>query len=146
MLKHISQNMNMELIESKLMLYGVRNRYFSDTKYNNTFVFTKQETKLTLFFQPVIFGNDSTINGISLYRNTSTNAQQDVRKKGGDSYTPDYMIKIEKSGITNYIILDAKFSTTENIRIHQLQELVYKYLFSISTLRIEYSLAVSLTS
>lgn len=134
MLKHINQNMNMKLIESKLMLYGVRNRYFSDTKYNNTFVFTKQETKLTLFFQPVIFGNDSTINGISLYRNTSTNAQQDVRKKGGYIYTPDYIIKIEKSGITNYIILDAKFSTTENIRIHQLQELVYKYLFSISTL------------
>ena len=116
------------------MLYGVRNRYFSDTKYNNTFVFTKQETKLTLFFQPVIFGNDSTINGISLFRNTSTNAQQDVRKKGGYIYTPDYLIKIEKNGITNYIILDAKFSTTENIRIHQLQELVYKYLFSISPL------------
>lgn len=134
MLKHISQNMNMELIESKHMLYGVRNRYFSDTKYNNTFVFTKQETKLTLFFQPVIFGNDSTINGISLFRNTSTNAQQDVRKKGGFIYTPDYLIKIETNGVANYIILDAKFSTTENIRIHQLQELVYKYLFSISPL------------
>ena len=30
--------------------------------------------------------------------------------------------------------MDAKFSTPENIRLHQLQELVYKYLFSISTL------------
>ncbi len=33
--------------------------------------------------------------------------------------------------------IDAKFSTPDNIRFHQLQELVYKYLFSISILNKE---------
>ena len=59
-------------------------------------------------------------------------------KKGsnnrGKTYNPDYIIKAEYGDRNDYIILDAKFSTPENIRLNQLQGLVYKYLFSISTL------------
>ena len=36
-----------------------------------------------------------------------------------------------------YLILDAKFSTVDTIRQQRLQELVYKYLFSVSTINSE---------
>lgn len=134
LLHYISQNMKMNLSSSKHVSYNVKNRYYTDTKYNNTFVFNSKDMKLTLFFQPVIYGDNSAINDIYLFRNTSSNSKQDVYNRGY-IYTPDYIIKLEKNSRTDYIILDAKFSTSSNIRIHQLQELVYKYIFSVSVLK-----------
>lgn len=133
LLHHLNINTKMELIESKHASYVVKNPYYSDTKYNNTFIFEGESIKLTLFFQPVIYGNDLAFNGIYLFRNTTTNSRTDNSKKGR-IYTPDYLIKIEYDDKSDYIILDAKFSTPENVRTHQLQELVYKYLFSVSPL------------
>lgn len=132
MLCHINRNTDYNLTESKRISYRINNRYYTDSKYNNTFIFDKGDSKLTLFFQPVIYGNNRAFNGINIFRNTSSNSKQDNNR--GKTYTPDYIIKIEYDNTTNYIIVDAKFSTPENIRLHQLQELVYKYLFSISTL------------
>ena len=86
-----------------------------------------------MYFQPVVYGDSRAFNGLDIFRNTSTNAKKENSNRG-KTYTPDYIIKVEYNGTTDYIILDAKFSTPENIRLHQLQELVYKYLFSISTL------------
>ena len=133
MLCHITQNTDYDLIESKHISYRVNNSYYIDTKYNNTFVFDKGSIKLTLYFQPVVYGDSRAYNGLDLFRNTSTNAKKENSNRG-KTYTPDYIIKVEYNGTADYIILDAKFSTPENIRFHQLQELVYKYLFSISTL------------
>ena len=82
----------------------------------------------------LVYGDNSAINDIYLFRNTSSNSKQDVYNRGY-IYTPDYIIKLEKNSRTDYIILDAKFSTSSNIRIHQLQELVYKYIFSVSVLK-----------
>ena len=129
----MTKNTNYDFIESKRISYRVKNTYYMDTKYNNTFVFDNGSTKLTLYFQPVVYGDSRAFNGLNIFRNTSTNAKKENSNKG-KTYTPDYIIKIEYSNQTDYIILDAKFSTPENIRLHQLQELVYKYLFSISTL------------
>lgn len=133
MLCHMTQNTNYDFIESKRISYRVKNTYYMDTKYNNTFVFDNGSTKLTLYFQPVVYGDSRAFNGLNIFRNTSTNAKKENSNKG-KTYTPDYIIKIEYSNQADYIILDSKFSTPENIRLHQLQELVYKYLFSISTL------------
>lgn len=134
MLCHIIVNTDYDLTESKHILYRVNNCYYEDTKYNNTFIFDNGISKITLYFQPVIYDNDRAFNGLSLFRNTSTNAQKDNNNRG-KTYNPDYIIKFEYDGIVDYLILDAKFSTPENIRLHQLQELVYKYMFSISTLK-----------
>ena len=133
MLCHITRNTDYDLKESKCISYRVNNSYYEDTKYNNTFIFGNGISKITLYFQPVIYDNDRAFNGLYLFRNTSTNAKKDNNKKG-KTYTPDYIIKFEYDSTVDYIILDAKFSTNENIRLHQLQELVYKYIFSISTL------------
>ena len=129
MLCHITRNTDYDLKESKCISYS----YYEDTKYNNTFIFENGISKITLYFQPVIYDNDRAFNGLYLFRNTSTNAKKDNNNKG-KTYTPDYIIKFEYDSTVDYIILDAKFSTNENIRLHQLQELVYKYIFSISTL------------
>ncbi len=133
MLCHITKNTDFDLIESKRISYCVNNSYYMDTKYNNTFIFDNGSIKISLYFQPVVYGDSRAFNGLDIFRNTSTNAKKENSNRG-KTYTPDYIIKIEYDGIADYIILDAKFSTPENIRLHQLQELVYKYLFSISTL------------
>ena len=133
MLCHMTRNTDFELTGSKRISYRVNNSYYMDTKYNNTFVFHKGPVKLTLYFQPVVYGDSRAFNGLELFRNTSTNAKKENSNRGR-TYTPDYIIKIEHDGVSDYMILDAKFSTPENIRLHQLHELVYKYLFSISTL------------
>lgn len=133
MLCHITRNTDYDLKESKCISYRVNNSYYEDTKYNNTFILGNGISKITLYFQPVIYDNDRAFNGLYLFRNTSTNAKKDNNNKG-KTYTPDYIIKFEYDSTVDYIILDAKFSTNENIRLHQLQELVYKYIFSISTL------------
>lgn len=131
MLRYINTDFNLK--ESKRVLYRVNNNYYSDTKYNNTFIFENNGIKITMFFQPVIYGDDKAFNRLNIFRNTSSNSKKDNNTRG-KIYTPDYIIKAEHNDRTDYIILDAKFSTPENIRLHQLQELVYKYLFSISTL------------
>lgn len=133
LLHYISQNTTMELVESKRISYTVRNPYYNDTNYNNTFLFNNNDMKLTLYFQPVIYGDNKAFNDIALFRNTSSNSRQG-NNNSGKIYTPDYILKIDYNNKSDYIIMDAKFSTPENIRLHQLQELVYKYLFSISTL------------
>ncbi len=137
----MTKNTDYDLIESKRISYRVNNSYYIDTKYNNTFVFENSKNKITLYFQPVIYGDDRAFNGLNIFRNTSTNSRKDNNKKG-KTYTPDYIIKAEYSDDSNqymadYIILDAKFSRPDNIRLHQLQELVYKYIFSISSLKEE---------
>lgn len=115
-------------------VYTVSSRFScNDTRYNNTFTFCCRELTLTLFFQPVIYGDDSAVNGIRLFRNTSSNCKSGNENKGR-IYMPDYLIKIDYGSRCEYLILDAKFSTPANIRKHQLQELVYKYLFSLSPL------------
>lgn len=122
-----------DLVESKRISYRVSNSFYCDTKYNNTFVFKNDTIKLTLFFQPVIYGDDKALNGLNLFRNTSSDSKKGSNNRG-KTYNPDYIIKAEYGDGNDYIILDAKFSTPENIRLNQLQGLVYKYLFSISTL------------
>ena len=133
MLHHITENTEYALIESKRISYYVNNSYYENTKYNNTFILNNGATKLTLYFQPVIYSDGRAFNGLYLFRNTSSSAKKDNNNRG-KTYTPDYILKIENNDKANYIIIDAKFSTPDNIRSYQLQELVYKYLFSISTL------------
>lgn len=118
-------------------------RYYRNTIYNNTFEFLKDDTKITVYYQPIIYGktnNRDRPNGIGLFRNTSISitdptalAILDEREaKQGTYYTPDYLIKISNNNNTSYHILDAKHSSPNNIKRYQLPYLAFKYLFSIS--------------
>jgi len=42
-------------------------------------------------------------------------------------------LKIESNGTANYVIIDAKFSTVSTVKKYRVPALVFKYLFSIST-------------
>lgn len=120
------------------------NKYYKNTNYNNTFVFAKEDYKLTLYFQPVINGeNRKKTNAINLFRNTKIsitypheykNFIETKDPKHATWYTPDYLIKISHNNITNYYILDAKYSHPNKVVSLQLPYLVYKYLFSISSI------------
>lgn len=111
---------------------------YKNTHCINTFHFTNGNTILTLYYQPVIFDTDRKgVNGIGLYRNNSIptdTRDENSPRRGGHYYVPDYLIKMELDGITKYLIIDAKFSSANSVRIHYIKELAFKYLFSISPL------------
>lgn len=122
------------------------NRYYRNTVYNNTFEFSKEATNITVYYQPIIYGKTSNRerpNGIGLFRNTSISIidpkalamLDESEAKYGNYYNPDYLIKINRNNHTSYHILDAKHSSPNNIKRYQLPYLVFKYLFSISTLQ-----------
>ncbi|MGB4093814.1 MAG: DUF2357 domain-containing protein [Ruminococcus flavefaciens] len=130
-LKNFENSEDINLIRSNRLQYNAN--YYSNTKHNNFFLFRNESIKISLFFQPVIYNNTLAINNIRLFRNTSTCSTSDRESPGGH-YTPDYLLKIEYEDHTDYIILDAKFSYSDYIKRNKLQELVYKYIFSISPL------------
>lgn len=127
-------------------------KYYQNTIHNNTFVFEKDDTLITLYYQPVVSGKRTDImnpkNKLNLYRNTSTSIhygyttfQDEAYVINGNFYTPDYVIKIERNNEAKYYVMDAKHSTINNIEKHQLPYLVFKYLFSISTIKDEDTLS-----
>lgn len=128
-------NRGYKLIETKKEEYFVGNKAkYKNTETNNTFVFIKNSKKLTLYYQPVInAGNKKETNGIGLFRNNTYS----IDGYDGFYYTPDYIIKIENENENMYIIADAKYSEKAVVLREELHELVYKYLFSISTFNIK---------
>lgn len=132
MLSYLHQQMKLQKAER--FVYPLRYPGEEEVRHANTFTFTNsQGNRLTLYFQPVIYGKRPAVNGVRLYRNTSTKIRSDDSTVGG-FYTPDYLIRFDAGDQTRYLILDAKFSTPDNILLYQMQDLVYKYLFSVSPL------------
>lgn len=130
-LNYFKQCPEFKKVEFSRFLYH-ETRFYKNTRYNNTFLFRWHNQDLTLFFQPVIYGKSYIrYNQIYLYRNTSSITHGEGK---GNTYTPDFVIKLKTDTQEKYFIIDAKHSTTKTIRQYQMPELVYKYLFSISPL------------
>ncbi|MDR2494965.1 MAG: DUF2357 domain-containing protein [Spirochaetaceae bacterium] len=91
----------------------------------NTYRFQRGDLRITLYYQPVIHSN-SFENDITLYRTTSFH----------DCYTPDFMLKIERTGGKNrnasYILMDAKYSTGETIKKYYMDKTILKYSCQVS--------------
>lgn len=132
MLRYMDEVEKLELISAERAVYR-GNRFYVNTSRNNKFTFRSGEKTLTLYFQPVINSNDRAENGLGLFRNTTSNCHG-ASEPGGETYTPDFILKTTYGDHSEYLIMDAKYSRTESIRANSLQELVYKYLFSVSTL------------
>lgn len=123
----------------------INKKYYYNTLFKNTFIYFNETSQISLFFQPVVYGNvnENKRNNIMLYRNTSisikkkSNIDDEDRCNGqtGDFYTPDYIIKVEKDKQARYYIFDAKFSKIDVVKNLELPSLIYKYFFSISKLR-----------
>jgi len=112
---------------------------YSNTDFENTFYFEKDGLMTTVYFQPVIFSRrEIEDNGIGLFRNTSISIdkpEEYYRESRGTYYTPDYIIKsVNLDGTHSYIIIDAKWSNISSVKKYSFINLVYKYLFSVSTI------------
>lgn len=125
-------------LESKnKCIYPISDRWkYKNTSCINTFIFSNEEQKVTLYYQPVIFDTDkSYINNIGLYRNNTISlSDEEEGERRGHYYVPDFLIKIERADIAKYIICDAKFSELKTIHNYYITALAYKYLFSLSTI------------
>lgn len=125
------------LESSRRCVYPVSKRWkYKNTSVRNTFVLKNGQKRITLYYQPVIFDTDQrSVNGIGLYRNNSISVyagNEDDCRQGGHYYVPDFLIKIEENGDSQYMIVDAKFSDYSSVRRYYAKDLVFKYLFSIS--------------
>lgn len=89
---------------------------------HNVFSFTSEDgkTTVTLYYEPVIRSNGESRIGL--------------RRKSSGTYTPDYVLKIEKSDNvrTGYVICDAKFSSYDTTRMTRYPDIWSKYVNDIS--------------
>lgn len=114
-------------------------KYYKNTKFQNTFKFVLDKEEVKLYFQPIIFANvpkpmgfNDRPNNINLYRTTTKKVNKNFKKFA--YYTPDFIIVHNTGDHVSYHILDAKFSTFETIEKMSITDLVFKYIFSISTI------------
>jgi len=133
-----------ELVNTDRLLYPVpTTSRFRNAHCNNVYVFKKDISTVTVYYQPVIFSTDmSSFSGIGLYRNTAisfpdSDAGSIIQRRtqsNNPMYTPDFLLKYESEDSVGarYLLADAKFSTVKTVRTHQVAKLAYKYLFSIS--------------
>lgn len=129
-----------ELTETKHVYYPKRADWrYEQRNCNNTYVFKNEDSSITLYYEPIIYDEDSrTINGIGLYRNNSISLNNETdEERRGHYYVPDYLIKYSDGEKESYLICDAKFSSNKNVRYKMIPNLAYKYITSISTIRLE---------
>lgn len=111
-------------------------KYYKNTRYNNTFEFYKDDVNITLYFQPKIYSAilKKDRNKITLFRCSSFGISKDSKPNNEECYyTPDYLIKINNPSGDIYYVLDAKLSRKQQVIKYQLQDLIYKYLFSLAS-------------
>ena len=104
--------------------YKVNYIKFENTDQENTFYFKKDNTYVTLYYQPVIYSDQTlTPNSIKLFRTDKS------------FYTPDFIIKKVVGNKIQYGILDAKWRNRNTLLDKRkeggMQDLVYKYLYSV---------------
>jgi hypothetical protein len=107
------------------------NQLYENTEYENTFMFIGKVSNVTVYYQPVIYAEPSKYsNGVGLFRNNYIS----LDSSKSNYYAPDYVIKICNGESSKFIILDAKWSNFNTVLHYRFKEIVYKYIFSISTI------------
>ncbi len=125
------------LKEAKHVRYPKRGDWkYEQKNCNNTYVFENESSTITLYYEPLIYDEDSrAINGIGLFRNNSISLNNETdEERRGHYYVPDYLLKYSDGAKENYMICDAKFSSNTKERYKMIPSLAYKYLTSISTI------------
>lgn len=118
-----------------------KNFIYSQTRIercSNTFVFQHENNEITVYYQPAIYSFDNVENNeINLMRNNniSTSAFLHGHNSSKDIFLPDFIIKIQTPNFERYIILDAKFSRQKTVIKYYLENLIFKYIFSMMPLR-----------
>ena len=110
--------------------YSAPPKDYRQAEFCNTFEFRDGERETTLYYEPVIHsGRHPAENGLGLIRTTSRSGGD--QQSEGSAWTPDYVLKVTEAGKTSWLVMDAKYSTVENIWTVAADRLVFKYLFSL---------------
>ncbi|WP_428817668.1 hypothetical protein ACQR2L_05020 [Clostridium butyricum] len=112
---------------------GTKAKY-KNTEYENTFIFG-ENNDIVVYYQPVIYTYKN-LNNIELFRNNSISFNMNELQRG-KYYTPDYIIKIKRESYYEYIVIDAKWQYLDDVIKRSFKEIVYKYIFSLSTINNE---------
>lgn len=105
--------------------YTTANNYYQNEQdIANTYKLTRDNTTVTLYYQPVISASQFE-NNLTLYRSRIKNSDLDY-------YVPDFILKFSTNDTNYYAIFDAKFSTRDTIITYSLQEIIRKYSCEIS--------------
>lgn len=134
-----------ELRSSKRHEYSLADRLYAQAAgapVDNTFVFERNEERLTIWYQPLIGGKRSAgENGLKLYRATTLAFKplagepvDTLRDSTAGYYTPDFVIALEKNGKTVWATADAKYSTAAKVRKSGVASLAFRYLVSLRCL------------
>ena len=128
------QDRGYSLNSKEKTIYPVNRKWkYKNTSICNTLRFSRNQSELTIYYQPVVFDYTRERNGIGLYKNNSISVNNNS-DEGAHYYSPDFIMKFSINGKNRYLILDAKFSSLSTVKKFKIQELVFKYLFSISAI------------
>lgn len=78
----------------------------SETEIDNTYYLRRNDVIAILYYQPLIRNDAESENGIELYRTTVSKCPY---------WTPDFVLKFESEEMSEYVILDSKFSRRDTI-------------------------------
>ena len=95
--------------------FSLRDRFYTNEKQVATlYKLSCGNTRIKLYYQPVIYGDNREENGITLHRLSCRSATSQNRH---DSYwTPDFMLQVSKgSNAPDWHIFDAKFSKASSL-------------------------------
>lgn len=95
------------------------NRVQEQENIPNTYILEKGKISVTVYYQPVI-RSERLENDLDLYRTTENRISE--------YYIPDFVVKFTLDGRNDeYIILDSKFSSRNNIKKYYLNNVLQKY-------------------
>lgn len=110
--------------------YAQDGLYQNNRDIANTYTLRRNNTEVTLYYQPVISAVEFE-NNLTIYRTTKPH-------HGSDYYVPDFVLKFEScednaeaNNNEEYIIFDAKFSSRDNIKRLALPEVIRKYSYEL---------------
>ena len=140
---------------------GVHEKESRYTDYAYEFVFVRdggqptgdadKEEYVTLYYSPSVYLptvdkssgeyilNDNNVDDM-LYRNTRNSmvSREDKETNGvGAHYEPDFIIKYRKGSVVRYVMADAKHKNYNEVLQDEMPKLVYKYLNSIRTKKLQ---------
>lgn len=119
---------NYGFVESDESLFSYKLRANGNLRVNNTFYYKRDDVEATLYYQPVVDQRPEDVeNGIGIYRRKAENDRDD------DKYTPDFILKITRGSVSEYLVLDAKYKPLKNIE-NEMERLIFRYNHSLSVI------------
>ena len=119
--EYLIQN-KFDLIDTLKIVYTTsKNSLYINTRFENTFIFKKNDIEITVFYQPLVSSKKKDFNHLlGLFRNNNINYQGER----SEYYTPDYIIKINRGIKNEYISKIRENILKEEKRYNKLKKVI----------------------